>query len=102
MMLIPAGAVDRPGSQRELVGEPVVCGRVEQLVARNDRVELALHRRQVTGVALCGIEPEADHQLRLATEQRLGGEIPERMTRTDRILQARRAPRPAEELYSPR
>ena len=91
MVLVPAGAVDRPGAARELVGEPVVGGGVDHLVSGQDRVELALDRGQVAGVAALGVDPEADHQLRAVAVDRLRAEVAERMPGPDRVLKQRLA-----------
>ncbi len=63
-VLIPAGAVDGPCALGELVGQPVVRGGAQQLVAGEDRVQLALHGRQVAGITARRVGAEADHELR--------------------------------------
>ena len=86
VVLVPAGAVDRPGPAREAVGQPVVGGRGEHLIAREDLVELTLHRRQIAGVAARGVDAEPDQQLRPIVEDDLGVEVSEGVTGTDRVL----------------
>jgi hypothetical protein len=45
MVLVPARSMDRPGAERELIGEPVVRRDVEHLITGQDLVEAGLHRR---------------------------------------------------------
>ena len=98
VVLVPAGAVDRPGAAREAVGQPVVGGCGEHLIAREDLVELTLHRRQITGVAARCVDAEADQQLRPILEHRLRVEVAERVAGTNRVLQHRLAPGVDEDL----
>ena len=92
VVAVPAGTVDRPGALRELVGEPVVGGRIQYLVSGNDAVEGLLHPSQVGGVALGCIQPESDHDLGAVVAQDLAVEIAELVARPDRVLTD---PRPA-------
>ena len=70
---------------------------IQHLVAGENGVELALHRRQVAGIAALGIPAEADQQLRSVVEQDLRSEVAEGVTRTDRAFQPSFAPRVDEE-----
>src|SRR5436190_20099107 len=91
-MLIPAGPVDCPCPPRELVLEPIVRRRVEQLIAGQDRRELALEPQEITRVAPLGIRTEADQQLSSIVEYLLGGEVSERVPGPDRVLVYRLPP----------
>src|SRR5262249_52622131 len=84
---VPPGPVDRPGSARILVREPVVGGCSDELVAGKDLVERLLHRPRVLRVAARRIDPEADLELRAVAEQRLGVEIAERVAGPNRVLE---------------
>ena len=55
-------------------------------IARQDRLEVALHAGQVRRVARSGVATEADQQLRPVVRELLGRQVAERMTRPDRGL----------------
>src|SRR5207245_10053270 len=84
---VPARPVDRPGSARVLVGEPVVRGRRDELVAWEDLVERVLHRASISRIAAPRAGAEADLELRAIAEQGLGVEVTERVAWPDRVLE---------------
>src|SRR5437763_9819857 len=84
---VPAGRVDRPGAACVLVGEPVVPRCVDELVARQDLVEVALEGGGVVWIAALCVDAEADLELRAVVEQRLRVEVAERVAGPDRVLE---------------
>ena len=70
VLRVPAGPVDRPGAARELVGEPVVRRRVDDLEAGDELVERALQRLAVVGVDDGGVAAEADQELEPSARRR--------------------------------
>src|SRR5205085_12046523 len=58
MARVPAGRVDRPGAACVFVGEPVVPRCVEELVGRQDLVEVALEGGGVVRIAALGADAE--------------------------------------------
>ena len=79
MVLVPAGAMDRPGPAGELVGEPVVRRDAQDLVAGQVSSRLACIAGQIGRVAALSIEAEADHQLSPVVEQNLAAQVAEGM-----------------------
>ena len=88
---IPARPVDRPGAACELVGQPVVGGRIDDLEPGRELVERALHGRAVVGVDRGRVAAEADEQLAAIREQSVGHQIAEGMAGLDGV-DATRAP----------
>src|SRR4029077_9100666 len=90
------------GAARELVREPVVRDRVDQLVAGQDLVERALYRDGIARVTALRVGAESDLDLRPVVEQQVGGEVAERMTRPDGVLAETVAAGPEPDLHSTR
>ena len=96
---VPPRAVDRPGAARELVGQPVVRRRVDDLEPGNEPVERALHRDAIVGVDGRGVATEPDQELAAVRQEPVGHEVAEGMTWRDRVDAARLSPNPQPQLY---
>src|SRR4029453_17931236 len=92
------GVVDPPGTAGNLVGEPVVRGRGDRLVAGYYVVQLPLHRREVGRFTDLLVVPEPDHELGLVRVDDLRVEVAERMPGLDPVREDRLPARVDEDL----
>ena len=102
MARVPARAVNGPGTERELVGQPVVRRGVDDLEPGMQLVERALQSRAILEVDVGGVDPEPDQQLRAVGQQPVDHEIAEWVAGRDRVDAAALTLDPQPELDAPR